>query len=81
MNTETYYNNKYDTDIEMIMDFLKLAILYNKCTNINKKSDIIILEKALIKLLPIANNERMLRIYSIITDIYNIQSECNGQTL
>src|SRR5579872_6688141 len=61
----------YNTDIEMVMDFMKLAILFSKDEiSENDKHDILLLEKSIIEVLPVAQSNRMSSIYGILSEIY-----------
>lgn len=61
----------YNTDIEMVMDFMKLAILFNNDEiSENDKHDILLLEKSIIEVLPVAQSNRMSSIYSLLSEIY-----------
>jgi thiol-disulfide isomerase/thioredoxin len=63
--------NIYNTDIEMITDFMKLSLIYdNKNISDKERFDIIILQKSIIELLPVAQSNRMSTIYGILADIY-----------
>lgn len=68
----------YTTDIEMVMDFMKLALFFDKTNNSNFKDNqnkkmILKLESSLLELLPVAQNNRMASIYKILTLIHNKQ--------
>lgn len=64
-------SNIYSTDIEMVMDFMKLSLAYDD-KNISDKErfDIIKLQKAILELLPVAQSNRISTIYGILADIY-----------
>lgn len=61
----------YNTDIEMVMDFMKLSLAYDD-KNISDKErfDIIKLQKAILELLPVAQSNRMSSVYGMLADIY-----------
>jgi thiol-disulfide isomerase/thioredoxin len=61
----------YKTDIEMVMDFMKLSMGFDN-ENISDKEryDIIKLQKAILELLPVAQSNRMSTVYGILADIY-----------
>jgi len=64
----------YNTDIEMVMDFMRLAVLFNdRSLPETERSNILMLEKAVIDLLPIAQSHRMASIYALINKIYEKQ--------
>jgi thiol-disulfide isomerase/thioredoxin len=61
----------YNTDIEMVMDFMRLAILFkNQNLNESDLANIIDLEQALIELLPVAQSNRMSTVYNNLTIIH-----------
>lgn len=61
----------YNTDIEMIMDFMKLSLAYDdKNMSDNDRFDIIKLQKAILELLPVAQSNRMSAVYGFVTEIY-----------
>lgn len=66
---------KYLTDVELVSDFMNLALLYdnNKSTK-NEKQEILTLEKEIINLLPIAQSNRMTTIYSLMNEIYKLHA-------
>jgi thiol-disulfide isomerase/thioredoxin len=65
------YNESYNTDIEMVVDFMKLSILFDKnTTSINDKQDIIKLQQSILETLPAAQSERMAAIYKMMNNIY-----------
>lgn len=63
-------------DIEMIMDFIKLSMTFNKIYSINKNyaTDILDCQKRIIDLLPIAQSNRMALIYNVMNNVYQKQS-------
>lgn len=64
---------KYTTDVELVSDFMNLALLYdNKNASLKEKQEIVLLEKNIIDLLPVSQSNRMSTIYSMINDIHNI---------
>lgn len=61
----------YSTDIEMVMDFLKLSIIFDKPKASNDNlAAILTLQKAIIELLPVAQSNRMSTIYAMMANIY-----------
>ncbi len=65
----------YNTDIEMIMDFMKLSLAYDKVSTYQDKKDILKLQQGVIELLPIAQSNRISSIHSIMNEIYNKNKE------
>jgi len=63
-------NNIYNTDIEMIMDFMKLSLIYDESKSDKDRLDIIKLQKAILEILPVAQSYRMSTIYGLLADIY-----------
>jgi hypothetical protein len=62
---------QYNTDIQMIMDFLKLSfIIDDPKIGMNHKKQSIELQKALLELLPVAQSHRISAIYDILHKIY-----------
>ncbi|VBB17948.1 hypothetical protein YASMINEVIRUS_411 [Yasminevirus sp. GU-2018] len=67
-------DDQYNTDIEMVMDFMKLAVLFdNKEINDSDKKNILSLQKSIIELLPVAQSDRMSAVYATITKIHKTQ--------
>jgi thiol-disulfide isomerase/thioredoxin len=61
----------YHTDVEMIMDLMKLFLAYDNSKLSDKdKYDILKLQKLIIELFPVAQSNRMSTIYSIVTELY-----------
>jgi tyrosine-protein phosphatase YwqE len=61
----------YHTDIEMVMDLMKLFLAYDrKDLSDEDKLDILRLQKLIIELFPVAQSNRMSTIYSIVTEMY-----------
>ena len=61
----------YHTDVEMVMDLMKLFLAYDKNELSDKdKYDLLKLQKLVIQLFPVAQSNRMSTIYGILTDIY-----------
>lgn len=61
----------YNTDIEMVMDFMKLSIIFdNKKIGEMHRSEALRLQGAIIEMLPIVQSNRMEQAYGIIRKIY-----------
>ena len=65
-----HINDIYETDIELVMDFMKLSIIYDS-TNIKNCKRIIKLQKRIIDNLPVAQSERMSSVYTLLQKIYH----------
>jgi thiol-disulfide isomerase/thioredoxin len=68
----TNLNEIYNTDIETVMDFMKLSILFdNPKTDPNNLKTIIELQKSILELLPVAQSERMASVYTLLVEVYH----------
>jgi hypothetical protein len=69
-------SNAYNSDIEMIMDFLKLSIISNDVSQSgDKRKDALNLQKAMLETLPVAQSNRISRIYSKMHEIYRLNRD------
>lgn len=60
----------YTSDIQYVMDFMKLAEIFNSDkASVHQKNAILLMEKALYETLPVAQSNRMSRIHSHLHDI------------
>jgi hypothetical protein len=76
----TNYDNDndkaYTNDIEMVMDFMKLSILFDKSENTQEKNiheklkTILEMQKSILELLPVAQSNRMASVYELMVSIY-----------
>jgi hypothetical protein len=66
----------YNSDIEMIMDFLKLSIISNDTSQSNeRRSEALNLQKAMLEVLPVAQSNRVSQIYSKMHEIYRLNRD------
>jgi thiol-disulfide isomerase/thioredoxin len=71
LDLETDLDKSYDTDIEMVMDFMKLSFIFDKPeTSIENLKEIIKLQYSLLELLPVAQSNRMATIHNLLNDVY-----------
>jgi hypothetical protein len=67
----TDLNEIYKTDIETVMDFMKLSILFdNPKTTTDNLENIVGLQKSILELLPAAQSERMASVYKLLVEVY-----------
>ena len=64
-------SDQYNTDIEMVMDFMKLSLLFDD-SNISQddRIDVLKLQKSILELLPVAQSNRMSAAYDMLRNIY-----------
>lgn len=69
----------YNTDIEMIMDFMKLSLLFDDENVSDKdKMDILQLQKKIIDILPVSQSNKISAAHRILEEIYQInENELN----
>jgi len=72
INIETDEANvTYESDIEMVMDFMKLSLLFDNASNtIDNLITITKLQKSILEILPVAQSNRMSSIYDLLAEIY-----------
>lgn len=64
--------NQYNTDIEMVMDFMKLSLIFDDdIVSHKERADILKLQRVLVELLPVAQSNRMSACYDILRKIYH----------
>lgn len=69
----------YNQDVEMVMDFMKLSILFDSSTD-EECIDILKLQYGILELLPTAQSNRMGSIYEILGEIYTKnKNECKNR--
>jgi len=78
-NRLTPVREQYNTDIEMVMDFMKLSLLFDgKDTTDTNKLHILALQKNILDIIPVAQSNRMTAINKILEPIYHMNmSEYN----
>jgi len=73
-------DEKYYTDIQIIMDFMKLSwIIDDKSIDIEYKREALKLQKGLLRLLQVAQSNRIAMIYKKLHTVYMINQDTIGQ--
>jgi len=68
--------DQYNTDIEMVMDFMKLSLIFDDDKVSQKdRTDTLILQKSILELLPVAQSNRMSAAYDILRKIYRLNKK------
>lgn len=66
----------YNSDIEMIMDFVKLSIIFNDKTQTDsRRTEALNLQKLVLETLPVAQSNRVAQIYSKMQEIYRLNRD------
>jgi len=66
----------YESDMEMILDFLKLSIVFNdKLQSEKRRSDSLKLQQAMLEILPVAQSNRVSKIYSKMHELYSLNRD------
>ena len=66
----------YNNDIEMIMDFVKLSIIFNDKTQTDsRRTEALNLQKLVLETLPVAQSNRVAQIYSKMQEIYRLNRD------
>lgn len=81
--TELDSSEHYNNDIELVMDFMKLSLLFDNSTkNPSNLKEITKLQKDILELLPVAQSNRMSAVYDLLADIYRRNmNELDGKIL
>lgn len=75
-------NDVYKTDIELVMDFMKLALAFDKPNVSQKQRKVLLdLQQKILELLPVAQSNRMEAVYKMMEVAYRINTDTYAQTV
>lgn len=75
-------SNVYNSDIEMIMDFVKLSIIFNDSKQSEtRRLESLKLQKAILETLPVAQSNRISQTYSKMMEIYRLNRDSTAMTV